>query len=64
MNSAFNREKYIVRFEHLWQGEWSRDYLSNNGEGFTLYDAEDIANELSTRPNIRDAHIEKAWWTR
>ena len=59
MNSAFNRTKYIVRFEHLWQGEWNKDFLSNNGSGFTMYDAEDIVNDLKTRHNIRDAHYEE-----
>lgn len=39
--------KYIVRFEFKNDyGEWKKDYFSNNGQGWTIRDAEDIAVQL------------------
>lgn len=39
--------KYIVRFEFKNDyGEWKKDYFSNNGQGWTIRDAEAIASQL------------------
>ena len=39
--------KYIVRFEFKNEyGEWKKDHFSNNGLGWTIRDAEDIASQL------------------
>ncbi len=42
-------DKYKVSFEFKnARGEWKRDCLSNNGNGFSLKDATDIAVQLSS----------------
>lgn len=51
--------RYIVRFEfNNEHGEWKEDYYSNNGNGWTLRDAEAIAEQLA-REQIRNVRIEK-----
>jgi len=57
--AKFNTNRYEVRFEFFWEGEWRPDFLSNNGQGFSAYDADYIARELNERENIRGAHYDE-----
>ena len=47
-------EKYRVEFEFMitdpdvTDGKWHKDYLDNNGEGYTFEDAESVACSLRT----------------
>ena len=42
--------KYIVRFEFRNEnGEWKDDYFSNNGLGWTIREAEEIASQMETK---------------
>lgn len=51
--------KYIVRFEFKNEyGEWKKDYFSNNGLGWTIREAEEIADQLK-REYIRNITIEE-----
>ncbi len=51
--------KYIVRFEFKNEyGEWKKDYFSNNGQGWTIREAEEIADQLK-REYIRNITIEE-----
>lgn len=39
--------KYKVTFEFLnGEGKWVKDSLSNNGKGFSLSDAKQVANQI------------------
>lgn len=50
--------RYIVRYEFRNEfGEWKDDYFSDNGNGWTIRDAESIAQQL-IRENIRNVRIE------
>lgn len=46
--------KYKVVFEFMCadadvsDGKWHKDYLDNNGDGFTFEEAEDVASEIRT----------------
>ena len=64
--------KYIVKFEFRTDaGEWRESDLSNNGNGWTLKEAEDIARQLreQDKQNVRIEAFTKAekkytvWYT-
>lgn len=38
-------------------GEWHIDYLDNNGEGFTLWEATRTAREISCRDGVKWAQV-------
>lgn len=59
MAAKIKPSRFEVRFEFFWEGEWKRDFLSNNGNGFSERDADYIARELNERENIRGAHYDE-----
>lgn len=52
------KTRYMVKFEFRNElGEWKDDYLSNNGNGFTLKEAKEIVCQLE-REYISNVKIE------
>ena len=52
-------ERYLIRFEFLFQGKWRGWTLSHEG-GFTRLEAEDVVNELNAIGyGIRNAEMER-----
>jgi len=52
------KPRYIVKFQFRNElGEWKDDYFSDNGNGWTIRDAEAIAEQL-IRENVRNVRIE------
>lgn len=58
-------KKYKVVFEFMYadadvsDGKWHKDYLDNNGAGFTFEEAEDVASEIraSTIADVKWAEV-------
>ena len=40
-------------------GVWHRDFLDNNGEGFTNVEALQVAEDFNARDNIKSVEIEE-----
>ena len=55
--------KYGVFFEARYEGKWSEDYFTLNGDGFTWDEAVYIANDLRSHGAdgipVRNVRIEK-----
>ena len=50
---------YKVTFDFLnAAGDWITTYLDNNGDGFTLEDAENIAYQLKQHKGNRNVNVE------
>ena len=50
---------YKVTFDFLnTAGDWITTYLDNNGDGFTLEDAEHIAYQLKHHKGNRNVNVE------
>lgn len=56
--------RYQVNFEftildpEISDGKWHKDYLNNNGEGFTFEEAEDIACQLRSSDLMPHRNVE------
>lgn len=54
--------KYKVTFEFLnSEGKWIKDNLSDNGKGFTLSDAKQVANQIriNSITDVRNLKVEE-----
>lgn len=55
---------YKVNFEFMHEGrdtdfKYHKDFLNNNGAGFTYEEASQLAGELKSRDNVKNVYIDE-----